>query len=93
MREGDKKKTMQNAGKGHLTPPSQMCRTVPWECCHIGPLHCADCFHSWDRHTVPSRSDSQDPGNPGMPPASGRDNYVADAGPSVGRRKQMLWPT
>ena len=30
---------------------------------------------------------------PGMPPASGRDNYVADAGPSVGRHKQMLWLT
>ena len=34
---------------------------------HIGAPHCADCFHSRDRHTVPSRSDSRDPGNPGMP--------------------------
>ena len=32
--------------------------------CHIGPLHCADCFHSWDQHNVPSSSDSRDSGNP-----------------------------
>ena len=33
---------------------------------HIGALQCADCFHSQNRHTVLSRSDSQDPGNLGM---------------------------
>ena len=29
-------------------------------------LQCADCFHSQNRHTVPSRSDSQNPRNLGM---------------------------
>jgi hypothetical protein len=34
---------------------------------HIGALHCADSFHSRERHTVPSGSDSRGPVNPGMP--------------------------
>ena len=33
---------------------------------HIGALQCADCFHSQNRHTVPSWSDSWDPENLGM---------------------------
>ena len=45
---------------------------------HIGPLHCANCFHSRDRHNVPSGSDSRDPRNPGIPSASGQDIYLAD---------------
>ena len=34
---------------------------------HIGALQCADCFHSQNRHTVLSQSDSWDPRNLGIP--------------------------
>ena len=33
---------------------------------HIRALQCADCFYSQNWHTVPSWSDSRDPGNLGM---------------------------
>ena len=35
---------------------------------HIGTLQCADWFHSRNGHTVLSGSDSQNAGNPGIPP-------------------------
>ena len=56
------------------------------------PLHCADCFHSRDRHIVPSSSDSRDPGNPGIPSASGRDIYLADEDKCLCRGRQVFWP-
>ena len=59
---------------------------------HIGPLHCADCFHSRDRHNVPSSSDSWDPGNPGIPSASGRDIYLADEDKCLHQGRQVFWP-
>ena len=58
---------------------------------HIGPLHYADCFHSWDWHNVPSSSDSWDPKNPGIPSASGWDIYLADEDRCLGRGRQVFW--
>ena len=58
----------------------------------IGPLHCASCFHSRDRHNVPSSSDSRDPRNPGIPLASGQDIYLADEDKCLCRGRQVFWP-
>ena len=59
---------------------------------HIGPLHCADCFHSRDWHNVLSSLDSWDPWNPGIPSASGRDIYLADEDKCLCRGRQVFWP-
>ena len=50
----------------YLCDSFTLCLVLNGAVVHIGALQCANCFHSQNRHTVLSWSDSRDPSNLGM---------------------------